>query len=171
MIRLSKVDGGIARRLRVIEFKYKFKMPEEYDESNPYHKVVDVTINKKFADDQRYRQAFMKLICDNWTNNVQKLTSLSAPADVREASKSYIEECNPVLLFINEHYEITGNENDKIPFRDLYIDFQMTTRNKSISETEFGNRLNEMGIPRKRFGKKKIFHRFGIDKKRDSIEN
>lgn len=170
LIRLSKVDGGIARRLRVIEFKYKFKMPEEYDESNPYHKLIDVSINKKFADDQRYRQAFMKLICDNWIQNVKQLTSLCAPTEVREASKSYVEECNPVLLFINEYYNITGDEKNKIPFRDLYLEFQMVTRNKSITETEFGNRLNEMGIPSKRYGQKKIFCRFGIEKKSEYVE-
>jgi P4 family phage/plasmid primase-like protien len=167
LIKLSKVDGGIARRLRVIEFKYKFVSPEKYDEANPYHKLVDVSINGKFAEDVRYKQAFMKILCDNWKNCVKGIKSLPQPVEVLEASKSYMEDCNPVLMYISEYYEITGNDKDHISAREMFQDFQDLTRNKSISETEFGNRLNEMGIPKKPYSQKKISHRFGIKKKED----
>jgi P4 family phage/plasmid primase-like protien len=171
LIRLSKVDGGIARRLRVIEFKYKFMPPEKFDETNPYHKLMDPSINEKFADDVRYKQAMMKILCDNWKDNVKDMKSMPPPAEVLEASKSYLEECNPVMIYINEHYDITGNNDDHIAARTLYEDFQNTTGNKNIFETEFGNRLNDMGIPKKKYSKKKVFHRFGIKVKPKFVDD
>ena len=160
--RLSKVDGGIARRLRVIQFKYKFV--DNPDEKNPYHKEIDRSINSKFADDDRYKQAFAKIICDNWAQNVKQMSSMCTPKEVTEASKSFVEECNEVLVYVTENYEITGNPDDTIPSRDLFNFFKCDTHNKTIDEKTFSDRLNDMGIPKKIMGKAKKSFRIGIKK-------
>jgi phage/plasmid-associated DNA primase len=160
--RLSKVDGGIARRLRVIQFKYKFV--DNPDEKNPYHKEIDRSINSKFADDDRYKQAFAKIICDNWAQNVKQMSSMCTPKEVTEASKSFVEECNEVLVYVTENYEITGNPDDTIPSRDLFNFFKCDTHNKTIDEKTFSDRLNDMGVPKKIMGKAKKSFRIGIKK-------
>jgi P4 family phage/plasmid primase-like protien len=145
LIQLSKVDNGIARRLRVVGFRYKFV--DEPDEDKPHEKPIDRTLNNKFEDDDRYKQAFAKLLCDNWKNNVKDKKSLGAPKQVLEESGQYIKECNEVMTWIEDRFEYnTGNEDDKILTKKLHEMFQFETRNKSINITEFGNRLNEMGI-------------------------
>jgi phage/plasmid-associated DNA primase len=163
LIQLSKVDNGIARRLRVVGFRYKFV--DEPDEDKPHEKPIDRTLNNKFEDDDRYKQAFAKLLCDNWKNNVKDKKSLGAPKQVLEESGQYIKECNEVMTWIEDRFEYnTGNEDDKILTKKLHEMFQFETRNKSINITEFGNRLNEMGI----FAKKNwkgLMERKGIKEK------
>jgi P4 family phage/plasmid primase-like protien len=165
---LSKIDGGISRRLRVVEFKYKFLDETDpiYDKKNPYHKLIDRSINEKFGDDMRYRQAFAKILCENWKNNVKHLTSMCSPKEVLEASKSFIEECNDVLKFIRDNYDITGDHtNDTIPARDLYMEYKGS--GGKLDEKEFSYRLIDMGIKKAIKGKSKKSYRTGIKMKPD----
>ncbi len=65
-----------------------------------------------------------KPLCYNWKKNVRYMNSLCASTEVIEASKSYVQECNPVMMFMNEHYDITGDHTkDTVAFRDLFTDF------------------------------------------------
>jgi P4 family phage/plasmid primase-like protien len=172
LIQLSKVDNGIARRIRVIEFKYKFfeESDSKYDPDNRYHKILDRSLNEKFNDDVRYRQAFAKLVCDNWKNKVKDMPCMGTPACVKEASSQYIKECNEVMAWFEDEYETTNNKEDVVKARDMFNDFKFQTRNKTISETSFGCRLNDMGIEKVSLGKNKISHRVGIKKKDKNVE-
>ncbi len=160
LIQLSKVDNGIARRLRVIDFIYKFV-------DKPDEKLIDRSLTDKFIDDIRYRQAFAKLVCDNWKNRVKNMTSMGTPSCVKEVSDQYIKECNEVMVWIEKEYVITNSKEDRVAARVLYNHFKESTRNKTVTETSFGCRLNEMGIEKGPYGKKHQSHRFCIRPKTD----
>ena len=159
----SKTDGGVARRVRIIEFKYKFlddTTDIKYDSHNPYNKQIDRSLNDKFVSDVRYKQAFAKILCDNWKTNVKHLTSMGTPQEVIEASKSFVDQCNDVLGFMTENYDITGIPDDKVAARDLFMEYK--GGGGKLDEKEFRYRLNDMGISKKIIGKTKKSYRIGI---------
>jgi P4 family phage/plasmid primase-like protien len=169
LIQLSKVDNGIARRLRVVGFRYKFV--DEPHEDKSHEKHIDRTLNSKFEDNDIYKQAFAKILCDNWKDNVKHKKSLGAPQQVLEESSQYIRECNEVMTWIDDKYEYdTNNPDDKILTKKLYEMFQFETRNRSITLTEFGNRLNDMGIFAKKNGKG-LMERHGIKRKVEFVDD
>ena len=144
---LSSVDGGIARRLRMVDFKVKFI--DEPDVNNKYQAKLDPSF-MHFMKDEGVRNAFITMLIDRWTNRVSKFPKIPVPECVMEASKEYIDDSNPVLGFIQEYYEITNNVNDKVKSSDLFQDFQYTTRMKTITTKRFKDDMLGIGIESKR---------------------
>ena len=157
MIQFSKIDGGIQRRTRVITYDYRF-----VDEpQNEGQKLKDGTLEDKFKDDVRYRDACIHILLSNWVN-IKGLTSLKPPSSVIEESLEYCNSNNPVMAFINENFEITDNVNDEIMYKVLYSMFETATRDTKLTSTEFGNRIRDMGIKKVRRGKLQVLWYVGI---------
>ena len=75
------------------------------------------------------------------------------------------------MTWIDDKYEYdTNNPDDKILTKKLYEMFQFETRNRSITLTEFGNRLNDMGIFAKKNGKG-LMERHGIKRKVEFVDD
>jgi phage/plasmid-associated DNA primase len=157
---LSSVDGGIARRLRSVSYKVKFvKDPNPED---PYQSLLDASI-MKFMKSNGVRDAFIRMLLDRWTNRVSKVSIINVPEEVVEKSNAYIEDCNPVLGFINEHYEITNNKGDWIKSSKIYGEFLILHRDKQIGDRRFKNDMLAIsGISYKRSGCSKFY---GLKKK------
>jgi len=155
MIQFSKVDGGIQRRTRVIE--YPFKFVDEPD--NEMQKKIDRNLENLFKTD-KYRDACIGILIDNW-QNIKGLPKLNTPVSVMEESKEYCNESNGVLGFINEKFEITNNPDDKIMCKVLLAKYNSYTRD-NITLTMLGNRVRDMGIKKIRYGKQQIFYYIGI---------
>lgn len=155
MIQFSKVDGGIQRRTRVIE--YPFKFVDEPD--NEMQKKIDRNLENLFKTD-KYRDACISILLDNW-QNIKGLSKLNTPVSVMEESKEYCNESNGVLGFINEKFEINNNPDDKIMCKVLLAKYNSYTRD-NITLTMLGNRVRDMGIKKIRYGKQKIYYYIGI---------
>jgi P4 family phage/plasmid primase-like protien len=142
---LSSVDGGIGRRVRVIEWKMKFVDQEDYDVNNKYHIIKDGSMMKRIITPE-IRDAFMRLLLDRWQNRVSKMTFIPVPKDIQEPSASYVADSNPVLGFVMSNLDITHNDKDCIYSNTLYNLFN----NKNISQTRFKNDLLALGIVSKK---------------------
>ena len=145
---LSSVDGGIARRLRIIDYRVKFV--DEPDPNNIYQKPRDPELMSKIKTDD-IRNAFIIMLLKRWDERVSKLKIISVPDEIKEASADFVDDSNPVLGFIMNNYEITNNENDKINSTALYTHFASSNRDSKISNKRFKDDiLGISGISTKR---------------------
>lgn len=158
---LSSVDGGIARRLRIINYKVKFVDKEKYDPKDKYQAIKDPELMNKMTTDG-VRNAFIVFLLERWTNRVSKMKTIPVPKAVQDASQEFVEDCNPVLGFIQEYYIITQLENDKISSSTLYDDFKNYDR--TITSKRFKDDMeNISGITYKRDASGRYFR--GLTKK------
>jgi P4 family phage/plasmid primase-like protien len=145
---LSSVDGGIARRLRVVEWKMKFV--ESPDPNNKYQAPRDAELMAKIKTDD-IRNAFIKMLLDRWDNRVSAFKLIPVPNEIKDASADFVDDSNPVLGFIMSNYEITNNENDKINSTALFTHFAGSCRDSKISNKRFkDDMLGISGISTKR---------------------
>jgi len=152
---LSSVDGGIARRLRIIDYRVKFV--DEPDPNNIYQKPRDPELMSKIKTDD-IRNAFIIMLLKRWDERVSQLKIISVPDEIKEASADFVDDSNPVLGFIMNNYEITNNENDKINSTALYTHFASSNRDSKISNKRFKDDiLGISGISTKRSNKGVLF--------------
>jgi len=160
MIQFSKVDGGIQRRTRVIEYPFKFT-----DEpNNDMQKKVDRGLEDLFGTD-KYRDACISILIDNWIN-IKGLDKLNTPKNIMDESEGYCNESNGVLGFINEKFEITNNPDDKIMCKVL-LSMYNNYKRENITSTMLGNRVRDMGIKKIRYGRQQIYYYIGIKQLED----
>lgn len=89
-----------------------------------------------------WHKACMKLLLDQYVN-IRQLSTLPLPKEVIEASKTYMEENNPVGIWLRENFEITNDENDRILADEIWNLYKsMVDRN--ISKVAFGKAMCEL---------------------------
>lgn len=156
MVEFSKVDGGIQRRTRIINYPFKFVDNVE----NDMQKKRDVHLENKFRNDTRYRDAYINILINNWTN-IKGIKKLNTPKSVIEDSEEHCTACNPVLGFFDNKIDITNNPDDKIMCKVLLEMYNNCNRDK-ITATALGCRIRDMGIKKIRYGRAQIFYYCGI---------
>jgi P4 family phage/plasmid primase-like protien len=111
---LSKHDGGIERRTRVLSFVHQFRQ-------NPLQgqRRADPLIMDNCRNNMEWRKACIKILIDQYIA-IRQLHTLHLPNEVVEASRSYMEENNPVGLWLREHFEITNDDSDRILADDMW---------------------------------------------------
>ena len=135
---LSSVDGGIARRLRVVEWKVRFV--EEPDPNNKYQAPRDAALMAKIKTDD-IRNAFIRMLLDRWETRVSAFKLIPVPDDIKEASVDFIDDSSRVIGFIMSNYDITNNGDDKIDIDKLYSHFAGTCRYSKVSNKRFKDDL------------------------------
>ena len=163
---LSSVDGGITRRLRVIEWKMKFV--ESPDPNNKYQAPRDAELMAKIKTDD-IRNAFIKMLLDRWDTRVSAFKLIPVPNEIKDASTDFVDDSNPVLGFIMSNYEITNNENDKISSTTLYTHFAGSCRDTKISNKRFKDDM--LGISGVSFKKTNKFNIYVGLKLREDIDD
>ena len=122
-LKFNGEDGGVARRMCVIEYISRFdKVPNE--ENNVY--LIDVNLADKVKN---WRQDYMKLLLSLHKNVYEH----NPPARVINASKYYVDGNNDVLKFVEEFYEKTNNNENFILLKDLKFLYQ---ENKQYEQTK-----------------------------------
>lgn len=144
---LSSVDGGIARRLRIVDWKRRFLEPTNpiYDDTNPNHLLCDIDMIGKMSS-KNVKDAFIRMLIERWENRVSKMNKIPVPAEVVEASNSFVEDSNPVLGFIRANYKITKDyPKEGVQTSKIYEKFLLYAgRNCGISNKRFKDDM--MGI-------------------------
>lgn len=141
---LSKCDGGIERRTRVIPFLNTFN-------SQPLkgQRQADPDIIENCRNNIEWRKACISTLIDVY-HTIEDLKCLQLPKIVQEASKRYLEDSNPIGKWLRDNYEVTNNEEDKIPSSTLYAMYRHDV-NEYISQTIFNRELVEkMNISKKK---------------------
>jgi len=146
---LSKTDNAIGRRLRLLNFPFKFCDNPIKDDERLADMSWGVKLNKDNEDCIYYKQAFMLILWENWCKNDFVNKKIDTPQEVMDITKKYMDGCNTVKLFIDEYCEIVEESKERIPARDLYNMFKGVY--PGMDERSFAYNMVEMGIEKKRF--------------------
>ena len=107
---LNSFDDGIAKRIRICNLPYKFV-------DNPvlsHEKQLDTTLKQKFDGDVRYAQQRMLLLLEYYKTSVKEVNKLHTPSEVMLKTNEYLRSQDAVGQFINEMFETSDCEEDKI---------------------------------------------------------
>lgn len=167
-------NGGhaIARRLRVINFPTKFCE----NPIKPNEKKCDSNLNEKVMNDENYRNAFIKILIDNWIKKDLK-TNFKTPDCIKYDSAKYIEDCNYVKRFLDDGYEYSEynntNRNAKIQSSVLFSDFKYycsaNNIDAKISDKEFKRLVETQGFPCQKIGS--MYYKNIVKKVQEDEEN
>jgi P4 family phage/plasmid primase-like protien len=152
---LSRMDGGISRRLRVLPFTRQFK---QYP--LPGELLAQPSVMENCRTNIKWRQALMFLLIQKYgelkssSSSSTALTAIPLPTEVQNASAEYLEDNNPVGRFLADCFTITGDETDFIRASELLRLYLDVTRDRSMTVTAFGTSMTHTnGVPKK---KKKV---------------
>jgi len=94
---IPNVDGGIARRIEVVDFPSKFMENPRPTKNNPYQYLRDNTIEQRLSD---WNLVFLFKLLDYYTKFVEEGTK--APPSVTEATQVYFIENDLIQKWIKE---------------------------------------------------------------------
>jgi P4 family phage/plasmid primase-like protien len=156
---LSKIDGGITRRMRVIRFPFQFNSG-----TAPNSREGNPDIKDKKCKSAEWRDEFILMLTE-LLKEVQTLKKLDAPEWVKEATNNYIDDNNPLKLWLDKYYKITNDENDIIPSSDLKRQFLTDTNRDKFPDKTFKDLLGFNNITWKHTKKGSAF--VGLKRKED----
>ena len=129
---LSGVDGGIRRRVKIIEYTTQFVDKDKiYDPD--YQKPIDPNFMKLIGTDN-VRDAFVIILFNQWINKIKDIKQIKIPDCVMKASSDYCDDCDTVMKFINTKYIITRDTVDKIKPSILYIQYKNFVKNETSEQ-------------------------------------
>ena len=144
---LSKPDGGIQRRLEILEFPFQFV-------SNPTlanERKGDAEMKGRIIKSEAWRDEFFWMLIDAFkTIGSDWIT----PQKVKTLSGGYIDENNPVAEWLNEHYERVGLDDHagwqvSTELRNAFNESVDGVRQKQLNAKAFTSYLNLMKVPSK----------------------
>lgn len=86
------------------------------------------------------------MLIDRFVNVASKITKENVPTQIKDDSNEYIQDCNEVLGFIMDKYEMTNNDNDRISSSILFTEFKSKTNSKMTSSKFKDDMLGISGI-------------------------
>ena len=146
---LNNFDGGIARRMRIVNLPFKFvEIPRMAHE-----KQLDTTLKHKFESDVEYAQQFMILLLEYYNKNVKNVNKLYTPDEVMLKTNEYLTSQDAVGQFLIETYDITNSDKDRVKSGDLYQEFKYSEfcGETSVSNVKFTEQMISKGMVKKKF--------------------
>jgi P4 family phage/plasmid primase-like protien len=145
--KVNKMDGGIERRMRIINFPFKFVSAEKM--SKPEHRLGDPDIKDKLCKCVEWRDEFLLILTEIYAS-IKDLKALSPPKSVAEATGEYFDDNNPIKTWLSNYYQITGKDEDKIGASELKRQYMDDCNLEKASDTIFKQALSFNGILSKR---------------------
>tara|TARA_R100001198_G_C5235017_1_gene213192 strand:+ start:66 stop:2699 length:2634 start_codon:yes stop_codon:yes gene_type:complete len=127
---VSGVDGGIKRRVKIIEYTTQFV---ETVKNENYERRIDPNF-MKIVSSIDMRDAFVIMLLDNWIENVKDSNLVKVPNCVIEDSKEYCDSCDIVKQFLDNGYTITGDSKDRIKSNEIYTTFKCYCKSNGIEK-------------------------------------
>ena len=115
-------DFGTWRRIRVVNFTSSFV--DEPNPNNPNEYAKDKRLSEKF---DVWKEAFMWMLIEHL--KMYKKQGMKEPIQVTQASKDYKKRSDSFLQFMDDNYEYTGNEQDRMSCQEVIESFKMWWRN------------------------------------------
>jgi P4 family phage/plasmid primase-like protien len=142
---LSKTDGGVSRRLRVVPFAHQFRQ-----HPLPGQRQADPAIMEACRTNLEWRRALMRMLLDRYPA-VRALHALPLPREVVEASAEYLEDNNPVGRWLAENYTVTHDPDHTVAATELHAAYSAAMRNHPLTMTAFGISMTQTnGIPKRK---------------------
>ena len=145
--KMSKIDGGIERRMRIIQFPFKFVAQDKMTET--YHRLGDPDVKERHCKSDAWRDEFCLMLTETY-KSIKDLKSLKQPKTVSDATCDYLDDNNPLKVWLNTHYNITKDENHKIGSAELKRAYLEDTHIDKIADASFKSLLEFNGVARKR---------------------
>jgi putative DNA primase/helicase len=123
--KLNKIDKAIEERLKIIHYPFTFV-------DNPTHQEERIKDNnlKDLIIEQEFINEFILMLLEVANEN-KNIKFIELPEEVKQQNKEYLEENNNILTFINEYYEITKDEKNKIKSSDLLTNYNAYNDSKT----------------------------------------
>ena len=137
---VSKVDGGVQRRLRVIEFPFDFVE----NPILPHQRQADNNIKDVLVKSLAWRQQFVRILIHIFITEVKDQQSLHPPDSVSQASKSFLDSCNPVAEWLASNCTLTGNRNDVCSLKSIFAYY--VSKGGNIPKQAFNNFVRLCGF-------------------------
>ena len=141
---LSDVDGGIARRMNVVEFPFKFV--ESPTPDSAVEKMIDKNLDRLFKADVAYHQQFMALLLQVHRDTVGSGKGISRPRLVVRDTDQYLEDNNCVKAFLGECLDVTQNEADIITASNMYDLFKASQHFNGKDKNWLKQQLRKNGL-------------------------
>ena len=141
--KLSKIDKAVERRMRIIEFPFQFVA----EPTEPHHRLGNPDVKEVFCKSDAWRDEFMLMMTETY-KTIKDLPTLKVPTSVSAKTNEYFDDNNPLKLWLDKHYTITKNENDKVQASELKRQFMQDTNTEKFGDVAFKNLLGFNGINR-----------------------
>jgi hypothetical protein len=138
---INPLDDGCVNRIRCVEFNCVFKNVE--DVAQDFERVADKDIKDKFEKDADFQDALVWIMIDAF--NEFKHKGHLTPETVTVATKEWTGDTGSVGGLLDIKYEITRNETDFIPAREI-IDFLTKEKQLKMSDTKIGRELSSLKL-------------------------
>lgn len=162
--RLTKIDGGIHRRLRIIRFPFQFVTSP----TQPHHRLGDPDVKDSKCKSATWRDEFILMLLER-LQLIRKWKALVPPPKVREITDSYLDDHNPLKDWLTGRYVITHWEEDTIPASQIRDEYNLEQASDSkMSPVKFKELMGYNGIESKRVSRGMVF--YGLKRKTDTIE-
>ena len=162
--KLNKIDGGVSRRLRVIHFPFKF-VEEEALDMNMNNRLGSADVKDKKCRSPEWRDEFCLMLLETY-NKVKHMKSLVQPKEVKEATGEYMDDNNPIKLWLEAKYEHTNKEKDMINATELKQAFLTDTSTEKMSDVDFKGLMGLNNIHSKRTNACVVY--YGIVRKEEA---
>jgi hypothetical protein len=143
--KLDKIENSIKRRFKIIDFPFNF-VDKEIQECKSNEKPGDNTI-KTITITQPYINEFMLILLEI---NKTRPNKIKVPKEVLNEVDEYLNANNFIKLFLDENYEITGNDKDKINSKTLFEHYNTCGQFQPVSNVKFSEMMNSNNIKKKR---------------------
>jgi P4 family phage/plasmid primase-like protien len=138
---LSKIDGGIQRRMKVLLFPFGFKVEGECVAD--FHRKKNMDLEGKMTSVE-WRDELILMLIETYKG---LKVAPSCPA-VEQQSKEYLDENNPLKEWLAEKYILGGTNG--IPPRELKRSYLDDNQLESIDDKRFKALLGFNGITQKK---------------------
>ena len=137
--KMSKIDGGIERRMRIINFPFKFVSAETMTDT--HHRLGDPDVKEKHCKSDEWRDEFILMMSEVY-KTIKDLKSLTPPRSVAEATGEYMDDNNPLKVWLNKHYDLTRLETDQIGATELKRQYMEDNHIEKMGDASFKNLLS-----------------------------
>ena len=147
----SKIDGGIARRVKVIH--YPFRFVDTPNPENVREKQKDSSL-KDEAQRQDFINEFMLLLLEHASANYS-IKNIAMPSDVKESTQDYMNENNHIKAWLESNIVLSKSEKDRIKADELYKDYKNFDEGEGavkVSTVIFAREMDFNNIEKKKSG-------------------
>lgn len=156
MPKLSDFDGGIARRLRIIHFPFKFVEKP----TMPNERQGDTSLKNRFENDKAIAQQFMRMVLERYMTRIKGNKSICVPDKVMEFTNEYLEDNNILKKFLTDFVNVTGNQQDVVLSTELYNTFRSSEYYTQGNDKKwFAQKMKQSGYESERYKGRKPEYR------------
>jgi len=145
--KFAKIDGGVKRRTRIINFPFQFvETPTE-----EHHRPINNELKDKISKSAEWRDEFILMLLDAFPSIG---SSLKMSKNVVLATKDYLTDNDALASWLPAYYDITVSKTDKrywLPALELIAQFNNDNPDvKDMTAAKFKTLMEMNGVPQER---------------------